>query len=483
MLHIPPFVLLFASCRLPPAADSTPEFPMRNIRPHNGDAAISRSRFLQVGFSSALGLGFSGLQPCRAASAAMASGPTFGKAKSVVFLFLTGAPAHQDMWDLKPNAPAEVRGEFSPIDTVAAGVQIGPHLPHLAMVADKFAIVRSMTHSLPSHEHATHFVLTGVNQTPPGATHMASRADWPCYSATMQALRPRDDGAPSGVMLPTYIHNGYGFSGQTGGFMGSQYDPWHVTKDPNAPDFNIDELTLLQDLTNQRIQNRRSLLSALDDQHRYLQEPSASQSLSKSTEKAHQLLGAAGKFRDVFDMSREPAEVRDRYGRHSFGQSLLLARRLVEAGMPIIQANMGTMNNWDTHGDNFGQLKNRLLPPFDKGLATFLTDLDERGLLDTTLVVAVGEFGRTPQINPGAGRDHWSGVFSAVFAGAGVRGGQVIGASDAQAAYPATRGWYPADLGATIFTALGIDPESIVTDRIGRPHRINAGQVITPLYS
>ena len=185
----------------------------------------------------------------------------------------------------------------------------------------------------------------------------------------------------------------------------------------------------------------------------------------------------------MFDINRESSEVRDRYGRHSFGQSLLLARRLVEAGMPIIQANMGTMNNWDTHGDNFGQLKNRLLPPFDKGLATFLIDLDERGLLDTTLVVAVGEFGRTPQINPGAGRDHWSGVFSAVFAGAGVRGGQVIGASDAQAAYPATRGWYPADLGATIFTALGIDPESIMTDRIGRPHRINAGQVIAPLYS
>ena len=444
---------------------------------------ISRHRFLQVGYSGMLGFGLADLIAGRSAKAASDSSSLSGRAKSVILLFLSGAPSHQDIWDLKPHAPAEVRGEFRPIDTVAPGVQIGPHLPRLALVADRFAIVRSMTHSLPSHEHATHFVLTGVNQVPPGATHMASRADWPCYSAAIQAMRPREDGAPSGVMLPTYIHNGYGFSGQTGGFMGSQYDPWHVTKDPNAADFNIDELTLLKDLTEQRIQNRRNLLSSLDSQHQHLQAPLVAQSLSRSVEKAHHLLGAAGQFRNVFDMNRESPEMRDRYGRHSFGQSLLLARRLVEAGMPIIQANMGTMNNWDTHGDNFGQLKNRLLPPFDQGLAALLTDLDERGLLDTTLVIALGEFGRTPQINPGGGRDHWSGVFSAVFAGAGVRGGQVIGASDDQAAYPATRGWYPADLGATIFTALGIDPQSTMTDRLGRPHAVNAGQVITPLYS
>ncbi len=457
---------------------------MSSARPsYHRASMLCRRQLLQAGYSAALGLGLSGVLKGRKASAASISTPLFGRAKSVIFIFLTGAPSHQDIWDLKPDAPAEVRGDFRPIDTNVPGVQIGPHVPRLAAVADKFAIVRSMTHSLPSHEHATHFVLTGVNQVPPGSTHMASRSDWPCYSATMQALRPREDGVPSGVMLPTYIHNGYGFSGQTGGFMGSQFDPWHVTKDPAAADFNIEELTLLQGLDDRRVQSRRGLLSSLDDQHQHLQLPSAAQSLSRSVEKAHQLLGAAGQFRDVFDMEREPAEVRDRYGRHSFGQSLLLARRLVEAGMPIVQANMGTMNNWDTHGDNFGQLKNRLLPPFDQGLAALLSDLDERGLLDQTLVVAVGEFGRTPQINPGAGRDHWSGVFSAVFAGAGVQGGQVIGASDDQAAYPATRGWYPADLGATIFTALGIDPESTMMDRQDRPHRVNTGEVIAPLFS
>jgi uncharacterized protein (DUF1501 family) len=182
-------------------------------------------------------------------------------------------------------------------------------------------------------------------------------------------------------------------------------------------------------------------------------------------------------------MDRESKETRDQYGRHAFGQSLLLARRLVEAGVPVVQANMGTMNNWDTHGQNFSQLKDRLLPPFDQGLAALLTDLETRGLLEETLVVVTGEFGRTPKVNPTAGRDHWSAVFSAVFAGAGVRGGQVIGASDASAAYPATRPYFPADLGATIYSTLGIDPESLVYDKLKRPHQLNKGDVIAPLYS
>ena len=195
------------------------------------------------------------------------------------------------------------------------------------------------------------------------------------------------------------------------------------------------------------------------------------------------MLVQGGKFREAFELEREPAAMRDRYGRHAFGQSLLLSRRLVEAGVPIVQANMGTMNRWDTHNANFRALKDTLLPPFDQGLSALLTDLDERGLLDETLVVCTGEFGRTPLINANAGRDHWSNVFSAVFAGAGVRGGQAIGASDAQAAYPVTRGWYPADLGATIYESLGISPQTQVVDRLGRPHQLNAGEVIAPLFA
>lgn len=450
-------------------------------RRHDHRLALNRKEFLQVGFSGLLGLGLGHLGQ-RAATAAPQS-VTFGRAKSVIVVFCTGAPSHQDIWDLKPDAPAEVRGEFTPVDTNAPGVQITPHLPKLAQMADQFAIVRSMTHALPGHEQATHFMLSGINQLPAGATHMASRDDWPCYASCVQYLRPRDDGLPSGVHLPTYLHNGYGFSGQNGGFMGSAYDPWQLTRDPNAADFRLQELDLLPGLTVDRLTDRRGLLASLDAQRQDLAAAATAKDLSARMQNAYALLSGNAKFGEAFNLESEPAESRDRYGRHSFGQSLLLARRLVEAGMPVVQANMGSMNNWDTHGSNFAQLKDRLLPPLDQGLSTLLADLQARGLLDETLVVVVGEFGRTPQINPGAGRDHWSGVFSAVFAGAGVRGGQVIGASDAQAAWPATRGWYPADLGATVYNALGIDTGSRIVDRLGRPHRLNAGEIIAPLYS
>ncbi len=449
------------------------------IRPHHHRLGISRKDLLHGGFSGLLGLH---VGPLRAGAGPKARPAEPGRAKSVIMVFCTGAPAHQDIWDLKPAAPAEVRGEFLPVDTNVPGIQITPHLPRLAKLADSYAIVRSMTHSLPGHEQATHFMLSGVNALPAGATHMASRDDWPCYASGVQYLRPRADGLPSGVLLPTYLHNGYGFSGQNGGFLGSKFDPWQLTRDPNAADFRLQELDLLPELTVDRLSSRRGLLARLDDKRRDLAATATAQDRSARFDNAFTLLTDGARFREAFNLDAEPAASRDHYGRHAFGQSLLLARRLVEAGMPVVQANMGSMNNWDTHGSNFAQLKDRLLPPFDQGLAALLEDLKARGLLDETLVVVTGEFGRTPQINPGAGRDHWSGVFSAVFAGAGVRGGQVIGASDAQAAWPATRGWYPADLGATVYRALGIDPDSQIIDRLGRPHRLNAGEIIAPLY-
>lgn len=448
--------------------------------PSAASPRLSRHEFLQVGFSAALGCGLAGLSAARSVQAA---GGRRVRAKSVIFVFCTGAPAHQDMWDLKPDAPAESRGEFQPVDTKAAGVRISEHLPKLAGVADKFAVVRSMTHKLPSHEHGTHYLLTGINQNPPGATHMASRNDWPCYASGLQYLRGGDEGLPAGVHLPTYLHNGYGFCGQNGGFLGSKFDPWQITRDPAAPKFQLDELSLADGLTVERVSARHNLLEVIDRRRRDLDESASVRSMSQRKNEAFDMLARGGKFREAFDLEREPATMRDRYGRHSFGQSLLLARRLIEAGVPIVQANMGTMNRWDTHTANFRVLKDTLLPPFDQGLSTLLADLDERGLLDETLVVCTGEFGRTPLINANAGRDHWSNVFSAVFAGAGVRGGQVIGASDVQAAHPATRGWYPADLGATIYSALGIDPQTQVIDQLGRPHQLNVGEVIAPLYA
>lgn len=451
-------------------------------KPHSHRLGLSRKEFLQVGFSGLLGLHL-GQFAARSVQAAPGAVSNFGRAKSVIVVFLTGAPSHQDIWDLKPEAPVEVRGEFRPVDTIVPGVQITPHLPKLALLADKYAIVRSMTHNLPGHEQATHFMLSGINELPPAATHMASRHDWPCYASGVQYLQTRPDGLPSGVHLPTYLHNGYGFSGQNGGFLGSAFDPWQLTRDPNAANFRLSELDLLPGLTVDRLTQRRGLVTRLDAQRGDLATLAAPRDLAARMENAATLLGSGGPFREAFDLEKESVETRDRYGRHAFGQSLLLARRLVEAGMPVVQANMGSMNNWDTHGSNFRQLKDKLLPPLDRGLAALLEDLEERGRLDETLIVIAGEFGRTPQINPTAGRDHWSGVFSAVFAGAGVRGGQVIGSSDEQAAWPVTRGWSPADVGATVYSALGIDPGSQIIDRLGRPHRLNAGEVIAPLYA
>jgi len=450
-------------------------FQSARPRPH-------RREILQVGFSGFLGLGLHHVVGATRLAAALSERER-GRVKSVIFVFLTGAPSHQDMWDLKPEAPVGIRGEFEPIDTNVSGVQISEHLPRLSKLADKYAIIRSMTHSLPSHEHGTHRMLTGINKEPPGSTHMVSRNDWPCYASGLQYLRPRPDGLPSGVMLPTYLNNGYGFCGQNAGFLGGDYDPWHVTKNPNDKNFRIEELELSPGLTVERLDSRRDLLQSIDAQRRALEETAIVRDMSQRMKQAHNVLTGNSRFQEAFDMDREPVEMRDRYGRHLFGQSLLLSRRLVEAGIPIVQANMGSMNHWDLHTQNFKRLKGERLPPFDQGMSALITDLDERGLLEQTLIVATGEFGRTPQINANAGRDHWSRVFSAVFFGGGISGGQVIGASDAMASDPATRGWYPADFGATIYSALGIDVESLVIDRLNRPHQLNAGTVISPLYA
>jgi hypothetical protein len=289
-------------------------------------------------------------------------------------------------------------------------------------------------------------------------------------------------------MLPTYLHNGYGFCGQNAGVLGPKYDPWHVKQDPNSLTFRVDDLALPLGLTADKLGDRRDLLARIEGQ---------SESLARTSDGWHDLQNKAytlltsGGVRRAFEIDREHPKTRDRYGRHPFGQALLLARRLVQAEVPVIQANMGHMNHWDTHTDNCGQLKTRLLPPLDQGLSALLDDLAILGLLDQTLVVMVGEFGRTPRIGQDSqnlpqhrtGRDHWAGVFSALFAGAGVVGGQVIGRSDKLGAYPASTAYYPSDLGATIYHALGVDPESTLHDQLGRPLQLNRGKVIAPLFS
>ena len=461
----------------------TPRIAHQHLR------GIKRREALQLGTCGLLGLGLPTLLANRAHAAdSGTSRPQ--SARSVILIFLTGAPSHLDMFDLKPDAPVEVRGTFNSINTQTPGYGICEHLPKLAARSDKYAVVRSMTHGLPSHEHATHMLLTGIDKMPIGSTHMASRFDWPCYASTLDYLRPRHDGIPNGVMLPTYLNNGYGFSGQDAGFLGAKFDPWHVKQDPNDPKFRIENLSLPVGMTLDTLGERRQLLAQFNAQTAAFDRTRSVAEFSSYQDQAMSILTANSVAR-AFALDQEPDAVRDSYGRHSFGQSLLLSRRLVQAGVPIVQANMGTMNNWDTHNSNFTQLKDRLLPPLDQGVSALLDDLSASGLLDETLVVMVGEFGRTPKLggNVGTpsyvpdGRDHWGGVFFALFAGAGVRGGQVIGTSDNIAAYPASNPYYPSDLGATIFQSLGVDPRSIIKDRVNRPAHANEGEPIAPLFT
>jgi hypothetical protein len=442
---------------------------------------------LQVGYSGLLGVGLSSLLTQRAVAAQSGTAPARAP-KSVILVFLTGAPSHLDMFDPKPDAPAEIRGEFRPIATRVPGLMIGEHLPRLAARADKYAVVRSLSHRENNHLVATHHVLTGHPQ--PGAffDKVASRDDWPSYASTLDQLRPRNDGLPTGVNLPTFLMEGpLVWPGQHAGFLGPRHDPWQITRNPNAADFGMDSLRPAEGLDVNRLDDRRSLLQQLDAQQAQLASLAEARRLSDQQQLAFSIL-ASGRIARAFAMDQEPVAMRDRYGRNAFGQSLLLARRLVQAGVPVVQANMGIVQNWDTHSDNFGKLRNTLLPPLDQGVSALLDDLHASGLLDETLVLMMGEFGRTPRISttPGsrsAGRDHWAPCFFGVFAGAGVRGGQVIGRSDAIGAYPATPPYSPDDVGATVYHLLGIDPATEVRDRQGRPVHLNRGEVMQALFT
>jgi hypothetical protein len=457
---------------------------------HRHTIGINRRELLQIGYSGLLGIGLPSLVASQATGAeATRSKRAAGRnSKSVIVVFLTGAPSHLDMFDLKPEAPVEVRGEFKQIATKVAGIQISEHLPRLATRADKYALVRSLSHRENNHLVATHHVLTGHPQ--PGAffDKVASRDDWPSYSSALDYLHSRHDGLPSGVNLPTFLMEGpLTWPGQHAGILGPKHDPWQITRDPNSSDFRVDSVRPAPGIEVARLNDRKALLDEVNRQQERFAVLAAGQRLSDQQNLAFTML-TSGKIAQAFEIDREPAPVRDRYGRHAFGQSLLLARRLIQAGVPVIQANMGRVQNWDTHGDNFGRLKNKLLPPLDQGVAALLDDLEATGLLPDTLVMMLGEFGRTPKIStpPGSkapGRDHWAPCFFGLFAGGGVRGGQVIGKSDKIGAYPTTTPYSPDDIGATVYHVLGVDPAIEVRDRLNRPVRLNRGEVMVCLFT
>lgn len=454
----------------------------------HGLPVLSRRALVEVGYASAIGLGLPSLAGAGEADSSR-------RAKSVLFVFLTGAPSQVDTFDMKPDAPAEIRGDFKPIATTVPGLLICEHLPLFASHMHKLALVRSITcgRELGAHDFATHAVLAGINRPPAGPTRAASRHDWPCYAAGLDYLSPCSDGLPSGVHLPNYLADGGvgAYPGQNAGWLGGKHDPWQVTQDPNRKDFQVAGLKLPIGLTVDSLARRQSLLARMDRQRRELATLDQPGQLTEQQSRAARFL-VSGRLADAFAIEREPDKVRDHYGRHLFGQSLLLARRLLQAGVPIVQANLGIFTaHWDTHIDNCKNLKDALLPPFDRAISALFEDLSETGLLAETLVVVMGEFGRTPKLggNLGtptyspAGRDHWTDCFFSLFAGAGVRGGQIIGASDRIGAYPVTTPYHPADIGATIYSALGVDPAAEITDRLGRPMRLNSGEVIEALYS
>jgi uncharacterized protein (DUF1501 family) len=447
---------------------------------------FDRRQFLQVGAAGVVGTALP-----LAARAAGVDQPGHGKAKSVLMVWLSGGLSQLDTLDPKPQAPAEVRGEFSTIQTTIPGVAVCEHLPRLAQQTARWSMVRTLSH--PEHNHllATHVALTGrPTPIPRGGSDLdrvESRNDFPNFAAALDYVRPRNDGIATGVSLPNYFIEGpLTWPGQHAGFLGAKHDPWQISRDPNDAAFKVDALSLQADVNAERLQSRRELLDTFNSPAALSGTGKAS-SLGEQQKLAFSLLTSA-RMTQAFEINKEDAAVRDRYGRNKFGQSLLLARRLVEAGVPFVQAAMGIVQTWDTHVDNWGRLKNTLLPQLDQGLAALMDDLAAAGLLDQTLVMVMSEFGRTPRVStlPGEkvpGRDHWASAYSALFAGAGVRGGQVIGQTDASAAYPLSRPWSPADVCSTIFSSLGVPAETTLADPLGRPHHLQNGVVISPLYT
>jgi hypothetical protein len=399
-----------------------------------------------------------------------------GTIRSCILVFFYGGPSHLDTLDPKPAAPAEVRGEYRSVATAVPGVRLCEHLPHLARLMDRIALVRSLHHPMRNHNSAAAEALTG--RTPAGGDQELLTDDprgLPTLGAAVSyALGSRASVLPY-VALPYTLYNVVQLPGQTPGLLGGAYDRFQVEGDPNAPDFRVPAFEGSGEMG-----ERADLLRRLD------RSPMSGRAARAGVyrERAFRLL-ASPEVRRLFDLSREAQRVRARYGRHRLGQSLLLARRLVEGGVNFIAAYDGQTNgqeaNWDSHENLFARHR-QLIPPADQALSALIEDLDARGLLDTTLVLAMGEFGRTPRVNRSGGRDHWPDCYSAVLAGGGVIGGAVYGASDRIGAYPSVDPVTPADLAATVYWRFGIDPASEVIDQTGRPFRLAEGEPVRRVF-
>jgi uncharacterized protein (DUF1501 family) len=451
----------------------------------------SRRSFLQAGALGALGLTLPDLLRAEAGPRP-SSGRRGPRAKACILVHLFGGPAQLDTWDMKPDAPEDIRGEFRPVRTRVPGLLVCELMPRLARAAHLLTVVRSMTHERTVHGGAIGFVLTGTRTADAGIPGVrgpdASVGDHPNLGAAVSRFRPSHLPVPSAVTLPYTMIDGQGrfVPGQTAGMLGDRHNPWFVNADPSAEHFRVEGLQLPADLPASRLAGRQTLLSRIERQQQSLEDRARVRQLDAYQQKAFRLL-TSNRTREAFRIDREPAALRDRFGRNSFGQSCLLACRLVAAGVRFVQVNMGnrlaTGYGWDTHAKNFPRLRNPLLPVFDPGLASLLETLRERGLLADTLVVCMSEFGRTPRVQRNnGGRDHWPRCYSLVLAGAGIPGGVVHGRSDRIAAYPTADPTSPEDVAATIYAALGIDPDTEIRDAQNRPLKLVQGKPLLKLW-
>jgi hypothetical protein len=473
---------------------------------------LSRRTAIQAGAIGILGLGMNHLDPLRASAASGTSAGKSPAARSVIYIFLSGGLAQQDSFDLKPEAPDTVRGEFKPIATRTPGIEICEHLPMLAQCSDKWALVRSLTHPYNEHSQGHLVMLTGRTPMPVGFDASQPKpTDWPSIAAIAGATTAQRNNLPPAIVLPEkMIHRtGRVLPGQFAGLMGSQRDPLFIemcrfnsqqygaypeygfhhargAENPKDFVFQAPNLSLPPEVMGKRFQSRLALLETIGRQQSQLDAAADVEPFDFYRQRAITML-TDRQTRAAFDVSQADPKLLDRYGRNTFGWSLLMARQLVETGVNLVQVNLGNNETWDTHGNAFPNLKNYLLPPMDRSVSALINDLDERGLLDSTLIVMAGEFGRTPRISglPTAyklpGRDHWGAVQTVFFAGGGVRGGTVVGSSDKIGGHPARDPQKPENMAATIYRSLGLHPTQAWIDAVDRPHHIYNGTPIAGL--